>query len=588
MVSLTDLANNAFNFPKLYEAKEKLISLLESYGAVSIRNFMYKEGISPNEAECNFFYNILKNDYYFCRKVVASLPYQCKTEIYKYGKTGAKGASSILGGVLAYSLGMTNPILGLATLYLSYKATDKIIDNKENDKVINEIVEQLKKCIKHKLEEPLNSFNWNKEYYEEKSAKEVLKSIKSLRENVPTRNNSNLMDSFSDYIYYNTPLKTAINKAIEITKKDSKETIKIIAVLSDGESTDGNPNDLKYLLSEKNIYIVTFYFTSEKVERPKQLYFKRPYGTEGLEQLYDLASEIEPYSPIFDLLEERGWNIDYTKKSKLFVKANNIEIFEEFFEVLNSFVNGNNILGDMISKIKINDYINTYNNDHIINEDQDKLPICWCHSLAKVIEYASHRIYRGEYSNAYPYPTFDELKDLMLKKYGSNRGRSNKEMTEILSHILPRYYLSYSEYNNIPEHKIKAILIKGRPLVFTYYLSEKQWTNFKSFFKYENKKGTLTKEIVNRDIPGKNFSSKKGMRHAVILIGFNENGFVCLNSWGENFGDNGKFTIKNIDVLEKTFFIDVYFNESDLPLNLRNAWDRYSQENEKKFRDTYL
>ena len=83
MVSLTDLANNAFNFPKLYEAKEKLISLLESYGAVSIRNFMYKEGISPNEAECNFFYNILKNDYYFCRKVVASLPYQCKTEIYK-------------------------------------------------------------------------------------------------------------------------------------------------------------------------------------------------------------------------------------------------------------------------------------------------------------------------------------------------------------------------------------------------------------------------------------------------------------------------------------------------------------------------
>ena len=105
-------------------------------------------------------------------------------------------------------------------------------------------------------------------------------------------------------------------------------------------------------------YIVTFYFTPEKVERPKQLYFKKPYGnSKGLDQLYNLASEIEPYSPIFDLLEERGWDIDYTKKSKLFVKANNIEIYEEFFEVLNIFVNGNNILGDMISKIKINDYI---------------------------------------------------------------------------------------------------------------------------------------------------------------------------------------------------------------------------------------
>ena len=74
------------------------------------------------------------------------------------------------------------------------------------------------------------------------------------------------------------------------------------------------------------------------------------------------------------------------KKSKLFVKANNIEIYEEFFEVLNIFVNGNNILGDMISKIKINDYINIYNKDHSINENQQNLPTCWCHSLAKAIE----------------------------------------------------------------------------------------------------------------------------------------------------------------------------------------------------------
>ena len=73
-------------------------------------------------------------------------------------------------------------------------------------------------------------------------------------------------------------------------------------------------------------------------------------------------------------------------------------------------------------------------------------------------------------------------------------------MTSILSHILPRYFLRYSTYKGIPEHKIKTILIKGRPLVFTYDLSEKQWENFKTFFFYENKTGTLTKEIINRDI----------------------------------------------------------------------------------------
>ena len=64
------------------------------------------------------------------------------------------------------------------------------------------------------------------------------------------------------------------------------------------------------------------------------------------------------------MLEERGWDIDYTKKIKLFVKANNIEIFEEFIDIINSFVNGNNILGDMLSKIELNDYINLYNKEH--------------------------------------------------------------------------------------------------------------------------------------------------------------------------------------------------------------------------------
>ena len=205
--------------------------------------------------------------------MVDSLPYQCKTSVYEYEKTFAKGAVGMLGSAFTYSLSASNPIFGLASLYLSYKtykATERKIDDKENEEVVKEIIEQLKRCIKHKLEKPLNSFDWNKKNYEEKSAKDVLKSIKSLRENVPIRNNSNLMDTFSNYIYENTPLKEAMNKAIEIVKKDSKETIKIIVILSDGESTDGNPNDLKYLLPEKNTYIVTFYFTSEKVDFPKQ------------------------------------------------------------------------------------------------------------------------------------------------------------------------------------------------------------------------------------------------------------------------------------------------------------------------------
>ena len=446
-ISLTDFTCNMFNFYKYYNPKERLIELLESHGAISIKNFMYKEGISPTEEECNFFYNILKDDYYFTKKVVDSLPYQCKSKLYTFGKMGTEGTVNFLEGVTNV-FNNVHPYLGYIPGIVSGKASKYYskFEEVENDEIIKEINEKLKECLKYKIQETLNRFNWNKNYYETKSSKEVINSIELLKDNInkniPNRTNSNIMDLFSDFIYRDTPLKTAMNKTIEILNKDLNDTIKIIIILSDGLSTDGDPNDLKYLLKDKNIYIISFYFSSEKVYNPKQLYYTKPDGDEGLVDLYNLASEIHPYSPIFDMLEERGWKIDYTKKNKLFVKANNIEIFEEFIDILNSFINGkNNILGEMISKIKINDYINFYNKKHRINENQKNLPICWSHALAKVIEYASHRIYRGNYLDKYPYPIFKDLKNDLIKEY-KEESKLDEEITDILDKFLLQIFSS--------------------------------------------------------------------------------------------------------------------------------------------------
>ena len=411
------------------------------------------------------------------------------------------------------------------------------------------------------------------------------------------------MDLFSDFIYHNTPLKTAMTKTFEIINKDLNDTIKFIIILSDGISTDGDPNDLKYLLKEKNTYIITFYFSSYKVYNPKQLYYIKPDGNKGLEQLYNLASEMPPYSPIFDMLEKRGWKIDYTKRNKLFVKANNIEIFEEFIDVINSFINGkNNLLGEIISKIKLNDYINFYNKKHRIKKNQKNLDICWSHALAKVIEYASHRIYRGKYLDKYPYPVFNDIKNYLIREYNTE-GKNDIEMTNILDKILPKYFLRYSSYDTKSEknleHKVKTALMRGRPLVLTFKLFEKQWKNFRNFFK-KNKKGILTKELINLDMK-KDIKKDNFYGHAVIIIEYNEDGYVCLNSWGKNFADKGQFRIKNLDVLDNGYFrinnsyfslvpfvIDVYFNKNDLPLELKNAWNEYNQKNEKQFKDNYF
>jgi hypothetical protein len=158
---------------------------------------------------------------------------------------------------------------------------------------------------------------------------------------------------------------------------------------------------------------------------------------------------------------------------------------------------------------------------------------------------------------------------------------------KILNEILPNFFLRYSYDNNIQEDKIKIALMKGRPLVLTFGLYAKQWANFKDFFE-KNKTGILTKDILSKDIPNNLYKNEKNAGHAVLLVEYNEDGFVCLNSWGKNFGDNGKFRIRNINILEKPAIFDVYFEESDLPMELRKEWEEYSHKNEKKFKDRYF
>ena len=127
--------------------------------------------------------------------------------------------------------------------------------------------------------------------------------------------------------------------------------------------------------------------------------------------------------------------------------------------------------------------------------------------------------------------------------------------------------------------------MKGRPLVLTYKLFPNQWKNFKNFYK-KNRKGILTKEFINKEIKEIkeinmnlrniilyylkklkmmiNNIKEKEDGHVVIIVEYNEDGYVCLNSWSKNFADNGQFRIKNLDVLLSPFIIDVYFNIIDL------------------------
>ena len=210
-----------------------------------------EKDISPDEDECNFIYNILKNDPPFCRKIVKSLPTQCKNgnyNEYEQYDEDSNWFNKQLTWVKNTLVDVSSPVVN---------GVGKLV-GKEDEIIIDEIFKTMKNCILFKIKEPLDNFELNKKDYMSKTAKEVLESINLLKKRIPLRRDDNMIDAFSEYIYGSTPLKKAMQKTYEIIKKDSKNTIKIIVILSDGESTDGDPNDLKNLITEKNTYIVYY------------------------------------------------------------------------------------------------------------------------------------------------------------------------------------------------------------------------------------------------------------------------------------------------------------------------------------------
>ena len=132
-----------------------------------------------------------------------------------------------------------------------------------------------------------------------------------------------------------------------------------------------------------------------------------------------------------------------------------------------------------------------------------------------------------------------------------------------------KFNLRCKEVNS---EEARIAVMKGRPCLSTFKLDEKEWYNFKQFFK-ENPKGILTKKILEKPNNEPINSNKTG--HVVVLTSIEENNLVFLNSWGPSFGDKGYFRIENENVLDSMKFMDVFFLKSDLKKEEIDYYEKY-------------
>jgi len=559
----------------IYEPKKEFIYMMNRYnGKTNLEKYIYGD-YGPTNEEVSFVCSLIRKNPNLGRKIYDNLPKEVKINgffintgmgIYNFGSHFTSRFSNLISGNgFKYSENkIDQEIMRQVKLALESSVTniiETIFDNiHRNDNFRNEIFIKMDSTML------------------ENSLKEMEKLIESKVPNKAKKNN--IMDLIKNKIYGGTPLNEVVHKAFKIYSecKNSYKK-KILIIITDGVSTDGDPTNYVKQQSEYNdIYIVGCYVSSQFCPG-NTFYDDNSFNIKenGAENLFKMCSKIEYKNPIYKFFLSYGWSMPSSGECKLFIALNNSKNMEEFVSLINQALDFKdhpfNGLMDIITTSGIHSFVNSYSYD--FGARNQIFGTCWANACAACIHFAIKRILGRKIIS------FEDIRKHLIVNYSLDNQDGNN-INIALDNIYKDYKLRMKEVN---ETDARFAVMKGRPCIATFSLSAKQWANFSGFFcdkKTRNK--YLDKATINKNDYPKNFYSTGG-GHAVVLIEFSQEGLTFLNSWGVTFGDFGKFRIKNVDVLTseenstKMKFFDVFFLDSDLSSYEKN----YYKENYEKY-----
>jgi hypothetical protein len=219
-------------------------------------------------------------------------------------------------------------------------------------------------------------------------------------------------------------------------------------------------------------------------------------------------------------------------------------------------------LSELLVSVDLDIYISLSISDFKAKNQQCET--CYANASAAVLHLAMQRILGREGG----YPSFDKLKDEMIQAYGIHGANTS----EVLRNICPKYRLHSSEV--CIKGAMNAI-VRKRPVVTRFRLTDGEWGDFENFYE-KNPTGILTKnEIDIRKRPASPLPETSG--HAVVLTSYNSRCLTFMNSWGQNWGDNGFFRVENAEVLQLEFF-DVYWTLDDLTEGEKEYYDKHGSD----------
>ena len=361
------------------------------------------------------------------------------------------------------------------------------------------------------------------------------------------------------YIYGGTPLYESIRRATVLMRTNKVSCHKkVLFVLSDGEPRDGDIDDLVKKneavsnLTDAEVNVVGCFVTDSTTIEPRRLYSEmKPEWQEGAQFLFSLSSILTTQSIPRTMFVKRKWSIEVkNNETRLFLQVNHPKHLREACKLARKVVCSKEALSELLADVYIDDvYINRSVRDYDYEAQAEQVEdTCYAHASATVLHLTMRRIHGPEND----VPSFVELKDEMIGKFG----KEAYSITKALDEMCENYNLRYKPVDL--EGAMEAVA-SSRPVIATFKLNHDEWGRFKEFF-ITNGKGILTKKEI--DITARP-SNPKRFGHAVVLTSFNSEYLRLLDSRGSDWADNGFIKVQNADVLGFQFY-DVYWEIEDL------------------------
>ena len=572
-----EIPNFRKNEPATINNIDKILDILEKNGARNIRPWIKDVSLIQEIASdymATLFLMKLQDDSEFLTKFVNEfLPSACREMVSR--------STTILGsiGMAAMSASLiSNPITALAAavtvVMVGSNAEDQAVWGISNARPatredIHEVVEKAK-CYFLK-EVQTNSI------FSVEEASRIIRGHVNEKE-LSTGRKQELLENVEPFIYGRTPLFESLEEATKLFKRDISKD-KLLFVLSDGDPSDGSNEDsgkIKQItskLTKAGVTIVSCFITKSTDIHPKHLFDKMQSGWEtGAKFLFSLSSEVPTQHLPRAILVKRGWTIDVTNnETKLFVQVNHPDNLREACEMAKHVVCSSDALSELLVSVHLDIYINGTTRGIRAKDQGDDLT-CYAFASATVLHLAMERIH-GRLEG---YPSFEALKAEMISEHGKSRADTG----EVLEKICPKYRL---RCRKVCIKGAKDAIVNKRPVVARFRLTDDEWDVFENFFKPDkNPFGILAQDRLDvRKRPKNPPPPTSG--HAVVLTSYNSQCLTFMNSWGEEWGDQGFFRVQNAEVLGNQLeFFDVYWELDDLSEVEKEKYQKYGSKLAKR------